>query len=66
MPLYEHVFIARHDISAQQMEALDREILRCFERKWRQSSKLANIGDLKTSSYRIKKESQSPLWLFAA
>ena len=54
MPLYEHVFIARHDISAQQMEALTEKFSGILKEN---GGKVHNseYWGLKNLSYRIKK-----------
>ena len=54
MPLYEHVFIARHDISAQQMEALTEKFTGVLKEG---GGKVINheYWGLKNLSYRIKK-----------
>jgi small subunit ribosomal protein S6 len=54
MPLYEHVFIARHDISAQQMEALTEKFTTVLKEN---GGKVVNTEywGLKNLAYRIKK-----------
>ncbi len=54
MPLYEHVFIARHDISAQQMEALTEKFSAILKEN---GGKVHNseYWGLKNLAYRIKK-----------
>jgi small subunit ribosomal protein S6 len=54
MPLYEHVFIARHDISAQQMEALTEQFTGILKEN---GGKVVNTEywGLKNLAYRIKK-----------
>ena len=54
MPLYEHVFIARHDISAQQMEALTEKFTAVLKEN---GGKVHNseYWGLKNLAYRIKK-----------
>lgn len=54
MPLYEHVFIARHDISAQQMETMTEKFTAVLKEN---GGKVLNseYWGLKNLSYRIKK-----------
>ncbi len=54
MPLYEHVFIARHDISAQQMEALTEKFTGVLKENGGKVQTYEYWG-LKNLSYRIKK-----------
>ncbi len=54
MPLYEHVFLARHDISAQQMEALTEKFTGVLKENGGKVSNSEYWG-LKNLSYRIKK-----------
>ena len=54
MPLYEHVFLARQDISAQQVEALLQEYRTLLEERGGQVGKTEYWG-LRSLSYRIKK-----------
>ncbi len=54
MPLYEHVFLARHDISAQQVEALTEKFKNILAEHGGSVSKVEYWG-LRTLAYRIKK-----------
>ncbi|MFO7478926.1 MAG: 30S ribosomal protein S6 [Methyloceanibacter sp.] len=54
MPLYEHVFLARQDISAQQVEALLQDFRTLLEERGGQVAKTEYWG-LRSLSYRIKK-----------
>jgi len=54
MPLYEHTFLARQDISGQQAEALAEHFTGVLEANGGSVSKTENWG-LKTAAYRISK-----------
>ncbi len=54
MPLYEHVFLARQDISAQQVEALLQSFRSILEERGGSVGKTEYWG-LKSLTYRIKK-----------
>lgn len=54
MPLYEHVFLGRQDISAQQAEALVDHFKGVLENNGGKVGKVENWG-LKNTTYRIKK-----------
>jgi small subunit ribosomal protein S6 len=54
MPLYEHVFLARQDISAQQVEALLQSFRSILEERGGSVAKTEYWG-LKSLAYRIKK-----------
>ena len=54
MPLYEHVFLARQDISPQQVEGLVQNFRQILEEKGGSIGKTEYWG-LKSLSYRIKK-----------
>jgi small subunit ribosomal protein S6 len=54
MPLYEHVFLARQDISAQQVEAMLQSFRSILEERGGQVGKTEYWG-LKSLTYRIKK-----------
>jgi small subunit ribosomal protein S6 len=54
MPLYEHVFLARQDISAQQVDALVQSFRSILEEHGGQVGKTEYWG-LKSLAYRIKK-----------
>lgn len=63
MPLYEHVFIARHDISAQQMEALTEQFTGVLKENGGKVVKTEYWG-LKNLSYRIKKNRKAHFGYF--
>ncbi len=54
MPLYEHVFLARQDVSAQQVEALVEQYKGLIEAGGGTVGKIENWG-LRSLAYRIKK-----------
>ncbi len=54
MPLYEHVFLARQDVSGQQVEALIEQFKGVIEQNGGKISKVEPWG-LKSLSYRIRK-----------
>ncbi len=54
MPLYEHVFLARQDVSAQQVEALTKEFSSVITEAGGSVSKTEYWG-LKSLAYKIKK-----------
>ena len=54
MALYEHTFLARQDISAQQAEALAEQFKGVLEENGGPVGKVENWG-LKTAAYRIQK-----------
>ncbi|OKL42999.1 30S ribosomal protein S6 [Pseudovibrio exalbescens] len=54
MALYEHVFLARQDISTQQVEALVEQFKTVIEENEGKVGKIENWG-LRTLTYRIKK-----------
>ena len=54
MPLYEHVFLARQDVSAQQVETLVEQFKGLIEGAGGSVGKIENWG-LRTLAYRIKK-----------
>ncbi|WP_417668001.1 30S ribosomal protein S6 [Roseibium sp.] len=54
MPLYEHVFLARQDVSAQQVEALVEQFKGLIESAGGTVGKVENWG-LRSLAYRIKK-----------
>ncbi len=54
MPLYEHVLIARQDISPQQVDALTSNLKEIIESGGGNVSKIENWG-LRSLAYRIKK-----------
>jgi small subunit ribosomal protein S6 len=54
MPLYEHVFLARQDVSAQQVETMTEQFKGIIEAAGGQVSKIEYWG-VKSLAYRIKK-----------
>jgi small subunit ribosomal protein S6 len=54
MPLYEHVFLARQDVSAQQVEELTSQLTGVLEQLGGKVTKLEQWG-VKSLSYRIRK-----------
>jgi len=54
MPLYEHVFMARQDVSSQQVDALVEQFKGVIEQNGGSISKVENWG-VKPLAYRIKK-----------
>jgi small subunit ribosomal protein S6 len=54
MPLYEHVFLSRQDITAQQAAALQKQFQTILEENGGKTSKVEYWG-LKSLAYRIKK-----------
>jgi small subunit ribosomal protein S6 len=54
MSLYEHVFLARQDLSAQQVDALVEQFKAVIEQSGGKVAKVENWG-LKSLSYRIRK-----------
>lgn len=54
MPLYEHVFLARQDITAQQANALQKQFQTVIEENGGQVGRIEYWG-LKSLSYKIKK-----------
>ena len=54
MPLYEHVFLARQDVSGQQVDALVEQFKAVIEQNGGTVGKVENWG-LKSLTYRIKK-----------
>ena len=58
MALYEHTFLARQDISAQQAEALADHFKSVLEENGGKVGKVENWG-LKTTAYRIQKNRKS-------
>src|SRR2546423_5721968 len=54
MPLYEHVFLARQDVSGQQVEALTEQFKGVIEQNGGKIAKVEPWG-LKSLSYRIRK-----------
>jgi len=58
MPLYEHVYLARQDISAQQVEALTEQFKTILESLGGKIEKIEYWG-VKSLAYRIKKNRKS-------
>lgn len=54
MALYEHIFLARQDLSAQQVEALTKQYKNVIEEHGGKVSRVESWG-LKTLAYRIQK-----------
>jgi len=54
MPLYEHVFLARQDVSAQQVEELTAQFVGIIEQMGGKITKTEQWG-VKTLSYRLRK-----------
>src|SRR5499426_855606 len=54
MPLYEHVFLARQDVSAQQVEELTTQLKGVIEQMGGKITKLEQWG-VKSLSYRLRK-----------
>jgi small subunit ribosomal protein S6 len=54
MPLYEHVFMARQDVSGQQVDTLVEQFKSVIEQNGGKVAKVENWG-LKSLSYRIRK-----------
>lgn len=63
MPLYEHVFLSRQDVSAQQVETLTTTFKNIIEEGGGKVSKNEYWG-LKTLTYRIKKNRKAHFSLF--
>jgi small subunit ribosomal protein S6 len=62
MPLYEHVFLARQDLSAQQVEDLAKQFTAVIEQNGGKVSKNEYWG-VKTLSYRIRKNRKAHITL---
>ena len=63
MPLYEHVFLARQDVSAQQVEELTAQIKGVIEQMGGKVAKLEQWG-VKSLSYRLRKNRKAHFTLF--
>jgi small subunit ribosomal protein S6 len=63
MALYEHVFLARQDISGQQADALAEHFKGVVEGQGGKVAKVENWG-LRTAAYRIKKNRKAHYILF--
>jgi small subunit ribosomal protein S6 len=62
MPLYEHVFLARQDVSSQQVEALVEQFKAVIEQGGGKTSKIEPWG-LKSLTYRIRKNRKAHMTL---
>ena len=63
MPLYEHVFLARQDVSAQQVEELTAQLKGVIEQMGGKVTKLEQWG-VRTLSYRMRKNRKAHFTLF--
>jgi len=63
MPLYEHIFLARQDISQAQVEALTKEYTQVLEENGGKVTK-AEYWGLKTIAFKIKKNRKAHYSLF--
>jgi len=63
MPLYEHVFLARQDVSAQQVEELTAQIKGVIEQMGGKIAKTEQWG-VKSLSYRMRKNRKAHFTLF--
>jgi small subunit ribosomal protein S6 len=63
MPLYEHVYLARQDLSAQQVEELSTQFTGVVEQLGGKIAKNEYWG-VKTLSYRIRKNRKAHMTLF--
>jgi small subunit ribosomal protein S6 len=63
MPLYEHVFLARQDLSAQQVEELSAQFKGVIERMEGKVTKVEQWGT-KSLSYRLRKNRKAHFTLF--
>jgi len=63
MPLYEHVVLARQDVSAQQVEELAAQLKGVIEQMGGKISKLEQWG-VKTLTYRMRKNRKAHFTLF--
>ena len=63
MPLYEHVVLARQDVSAQQVEELASQLKGVIEQMGGKVSKLEQWG-VKTLTYRMRKNRKAHFTLF--
>jgi small subunit ribosomal protein S6 len=63
MPLYEHIFLARQDVSAQQVEALVEQFRTILETGGGSVAKIESWG-LKNLTYRIRKNRKAHFTLF--
>ncbi len=63
MPLYEHVFLARQDVSAQQVEELTAQLKGVIEQMGGKITKIEQWG-VKSLSYRMRKNRKAHFTLF--
>jgi small subunit ribosomal protein S6 len=63
MPLYEHVYLARQDLSAQQIEELTAQLTAVIEQMGGKIAKNEYWG-VKSLTYRIKKNRKAHMTLF--
>src|SRR5882672_8074612 len=63
MPLYEHIMLARQDVSAQQVEELTAQLKGVIEQMGGKVSKLEQWG-VKTLAYRMRKNRKAHFTLF--
>ncbi|MBV8791116.1 MAG: 30S ribosomal protein S6 [Pseudolabrys sp.] len=63
MPLYEHVYLARQDLSAQQVEELTAQLTSVVEQMGGKVAKNEYWG-IKSLTYRIKKNRKAHMTLF--
>jgi small subunit ribosomal protein S6 len=63
MPLYEHVYLARQDLSAQQVEELTAQLTAVIEQRGGKIAKNEYWG-VKSLTYRIKKNRKAHMTLF--
>jgi small subunit ribosomal protein S6 len=63
MPLYEHVYLARQDLSAQQVEELTAQLTAVIEQMGGKIAKNEYWG-VKSLTYRIKKNRKAHMTLF--
>jgi small subunit ribosomal protein S6 len=63
MPLYEHVFLARQDVSQQQVEALTKEFAQVIEEGGGKVTKTEYWG-LKSLAYKVKKSRKAHYSMF--
>ena len=63
MPLYEHVFMSRQDVSAQQVEELSAQFKGVIEQMGGKVTKVEQWG-VKTLSYRVRKNRKAHYTMF--
>jgi small subunit ribosomal protein S6 len=63
MPLYEHVFLSRQDVSAQQVEELSAQLKGVIEQLGGKVAKVEQWG-VKTLSYRLRKNRKAHYTMF--